>query len=73
MAGRAMAIALKARAAKDVTILFWNNRGAVCCARHAPYPGTDTWRWQRWMVMPDEAKAVWQAEVGAPAKCECCR
>lgn len=29
--------------------VFWNERGRVVCACcHVPYPGSDTWVWERW-------------------------
>ena len=43
--------ALRAKEARDRTMLYWSERGAVCCAEHMPWPGTDTWIWERWMLM----------------------
>jgi len=29
--------------------VFWNETGNVVCACcHIPYPGSDTWVWERW-------------------------
>jgi len=72
MATRVMKLAEAARKADDRTTLFWNERGSIDCAVHAPYPGTDTWVWERWTLMTDEHRQAWTAEVGPP-KCETCR
>ena len=28
--------------------LYWNRQGAVCCGKHAPTPGSDTWLNEGW-------------------------
>lgn len=53
--------------------LFWNEQGAVCCAKHAPYPKSDTWNGERWKRMTDGAVAAWTAQTGREPQCECCR
>jgi len=54
------------------TGLYWSERGMVNCARHAPYAGSDTWRWERWIpLLADDAEA-WQAQTGDLPACECC-
>ena len=64
--------ALQARRSDDRTTLFWSERGAVCCATHVPYPGSDTWRWERWQAMTDVEKGEWTRLLGHPPKCELC-
>lgn len=38
--------------------LFWNERGRVACAKHAPGKGTDTWKWERWRRIATAELAV---------------
>jgi len=73
MASNAMAVARKAREAGDTSILFWSERGAVCCALHAPYPGTDTWNWERWRLMTGVEIQEWVRTLRQPPRCEICR
>ncbi len=73
MASRASQLAMKARESGDQTMLFWSERGEVCCATHAPYPGTDTWRWERWRLLTEEESREWSRQTGRPPKCETCR
>jgi len=73
MPSKAMEIAKQAREAKDTSTLFWSERGEVCCALHAPYPGTDTWRWERWQLMIDAEKGEWARLLGGAPRCEICR
>jgi len=54
------------------TGLHWNERGAVCCDRHIPFPGSDTWRWEHWAAMTIEDAEAWRAEYGDLPRCECC-
>ena len=46
--------------------LLWSERGAVTCADHAPYKGSDTWRWERWQRVPRSPET-------AHLVCETCR
>ncbi len=69
----AMAAAKRARETGDTSILFWSERGAVCCALHAPYPGTDTWIWERWRLITDAEQQEWTRTVGSAPCCEICR
>ena len=32
--------------------LYWNIGGEVVCSIHAPFPGSDTWNWEDWKVIP---------------------
>lgn len=50
---------------QDTTTLYWNEQGMICCAKHAPYRGSDTWNSERWEAVPavDETKHL---------RCECC-
>ena len=70
---KAMAVARRARERGDTSILFWSERGEVCCAQHAPYPGTDTWIWERWRPMTDGEQQEWVRTLGQPPRCEICR
>ena len=73
MTNKAMALSQKAREARDTSTLFWSERGEVCCALHAPYPGTDTWNWERWSPMSEEERREWTRLLGHPPKCEVCQ
>ena len=50
------------------TGLYWSERGAISCALHTPYEGTDTWIWERWEPLPVAAIA----EADYPLRCETC-
>jgi len=65
--------ALTARRADDRETLFWSERGEVTCAMHAPYPGSDTWRWERWSPMTEVERREWSRQLGHPPKCEVCQ
>ena len=52
------------------TGLHWNERGAVACAAHTPYDGTDTWIWERWEPVPTEALA--DPRSATLLRCETC-
>ena len=73
MANPAIKVALKARAAGDSSMLFWSERGEICCVIHAPYPGSDTWRWERWRPMMEEETREWTRQLGNAPKCEVCQ
>ena len=45
------------RTKTSTSVLFWNDRGHVACAAHAPLRLSDTWRWERWQPVPDEVRA----------------
>ena len=52
------------------TGLFWSERGRVACAAHTPFEGSDTWLWERWEPVPEEAVT---GAHGAPVlRCETC-
>ena len=65
--------ALTARHTGDRTTLFWSERGEVCCATHAPYPGSDTWNWERWTPMTEEERREWTRLLRHSPKCEVCQ
>jgi len=65
--------ALQARQTGNKEKLFWSELGEMCCATHAPYPGSDTWRWERWRSMTEAEKREWTRQTGHPPKCEVCR
>jgi len=52
--------------------VFWNMCGAVVCACcHIPYPGSDTWVWERWEeITPDMMVEI--DRVGGRVACEGC-
>ena len=54
------------------TGLYWSERGAVCCADHIPFPGSDTWRWERWAHLAVHDAEAWRDQVGELPRCECC-
>ncbi len=53
------------------TGLYWNERGAVACAGHTPFQGSDTWAWERWAPLPLEAVGGFR-DLGVESKCEIC-
>ena len=65
--------ALQARRAGDRETLFWSERGEVGCALHAPYPGSDTWNWERWSPMTEAETREWTRLLGRAPRCEVCR
>ena len=54
----------------SLTGLFWSERGRLACAAHTPFEGSDTWLWERWAPVPEEAV---KATHGGPVlRCETC-
>lgn len=53
--------------------LYWDERGSISCAKHAPYRGSDTWRLDRWRPMPASEVAAFLSDVGETIACETCR
>ncbi|MDP1859235.1 MAG: hypothetical protein Q8K82_11210 [Gemmatimonadaceae bacterium] len=52
--------------------LYMSEAGQIECLEHAPFPGTDTWRWDAWRaITPVEARRF-EREVGRPPACEAC-
>ncbi len=51
--------------------LFWGQNGEISCADHAPYKGSDTWRWMRWEALAIEGAGAF-AQRGHTARCETC-
>jgi hypothetical protein len=68
----AIEIAHAARDRKDTETMFWSEKGEVACAMHAPYPGTDTWNWERWSPMTTDEQKAFTREVGRAPHCEVC-
>jgi hypothetical protein len=64
--------ALEARRTGDQTALFWSERGELCCATHAPYPGSDTWNWERWQAMSESDRQAWTQVLKRAPSCEVC-
>lgn len=53
--------------------LFWSQRGEVGCGAHTPYPGSDTWRWDRWGRITPRIHAAILAEGATNlTKCQSC-
>lgn len=46
--------------------LYWNAQGCVCCEKHVPYRGSDTWRNEQWAKVP-------KLQQTAHLVCESCR
>lgn len=62
---------------RDGEKVYFSERGAIACGIHAPYPGSDTFRWERWRRVTPAIAQEWArqaAEMGlAPEmKCETC-
>jgi len=55
-------------------LLYVSERGQIGCALpgHAPYPGTDTWVWERWNPITPREAAEFEREIGRPPVCETC-
>jgi hypothetical protein len=55
------------------TGLYWSERGAIGCAAHTPFQGSDTWVWERWEPVPVEAIDIAKTEAGLRVpRCEIC-
>lgn len=53
--------------------VFWNQRGEVCCACcHIPYPGSDTWVFERWSEITPDLMAVIDKQGSGRVACEGC-
>jgi len=54
--------------------LLWSEHGAIGCELpgHAPYPGSDTYVWERWRRITPREAAEFEREVGRPPACEAC-
>jgi hypothetical protein len=54
--------------------LLWNEDGQIGCSEkgHAPHPGTDTWRRERWRPITLAERIDFEAELGRPVQCETC-
>lgn len=37
--------------------LYWSETGEVACSRHAPSPGSDSWKWGGWRKVGDAIAA----------------
>ena len=72
MTEQAEQTALTARRAGDRATLFWSERGEVTCATHAPFPGSDTWNWERWSPMTEAETREWTRLLGRGPRCEVC-
>ena len=53
--------------------MVWSERGAVNCADHTPYEGSDTWNWEKWEPVPVEAVEEQRRDPRyAALRCETC-
>ena len=52
--------------------LYAAEDGSICCAAHAPYPGSDTWHVYAWAPLADAERAAIERDLGRPVTCECC-
>ena len=52
----------------NATTLFWSERGRIGCTKpgHMPFPGTDTFVWERWEPVDEKTARV------NGLKCETC-
>jgi hypothetical protein len=64
--------ALETRRTGDRAALCWSERGEIACATHAPFPGSDTWIWERWSPMTEAERREWARLLGHPPQCEVC-
>jgi hypothetical protein len=55
--------------------LLWSEQGQVGCTLpgHAPYRGSDTWRWERWRKMSAAEEEAFGRDLGHSPECETCR
>ncbi len=51
--------------------LFYGQSGEITCAEHAPYHGTDTWRWGKFRRITEALEAAFVA-AGMKPTCESC-
>lgn len=58
--------------ARDGSKVYFSERGEIACGEHAPYPGTDTFRWERWRIVTPAIAAEWARQGGGVMKCETC-
>jgi hypothetical protein len=53
--------------------LYWDERGAIACGAHTPYPGTDSWMFDAWALMPADVASEPVPELGGDRPhCEVC-
>jgi hypothetical protein len=55
-------------------LVYMSERGQIGCPLpgHAPYPGTDTWTWERWRKITPREAAEFEREIGRPPSFETC-
>ena len=56
----------------DPNALYWSEQGQIGCAEHTPWPGSDTWRWDGWVKVPQAALDEWLEQEDEPMRCEVC-
>jgi len=52
--------------------LYWDQRGAIACKRHMPFPGSDTFVWDDWRPITKSEAEGFEREVGRPPACDTC-
>ena len=52
--------------------LYLSESGRIECLEHAPYPGTDTWRWDDWRALTPVEACAFERDLGRPPACETC-
>lgn len=64
--------------ARDGSKIYFSERGEIACGEHAPYPGSDTFRFDGWRVVTPAIAKAWADEanrtglVSPEMKCETC-
>jgi hypothetical protein len=52
--------------------LWVSERGEVVCSEHAPYNGSDTWRWDHFIQITEVVERIWMEDGAARPRCENC-
>jgi len=53
--------------------LFWSERGAIACEKHAPMRGSDSWVWERWSRVSKQDAEALRSQFDETDLCETCR
>ncbi|TAH37723.1 MAG: hypothetical protein EYC70_07080 [Planctomycetota bacterium] len=56
----------------DAGALYWDQRGAIACGKHAPLRGSDSWAFDRWRKMAPKDIAGFRRDTGRAPWCETC-
>ena len=52
--------------------LFMSERGEISCLPHAPFPGTDSWDYDRWAPITKREAQAFERDIGRAPACETC-